>query len=142
MAGRHRLEGADGLRRDDGALQAVDARLSLHVGLEWYDLDPGDCVELVHPRYGLDRRKNVRVDLGRAELLRWHLRPGLVRAERSRLHHRELRMSSARIVPVNFFDSDHSTISISPAAASGFPETNLQSNVSSDMLGSRRTRTR
>jgi hypothetical protein len=42
-------------------------------------------------------------------------------------------MSSARIVPVNFFDSEHSTVVISPAAASGFPETNLQSNVASDI---------
>jgi hypothetical protein len=31
------------------------------VGIEWYDLDPGDCVELVHARYGLADGKNVRV---------------------------------------------------------------------------------
>jgi hypothetical protein len=31
------------------------------VGLEWYDLTPGDIVELVHPRYGLEDGKNVAV---------------------------------------------------------------------------------
>jgi hypothetical protein len=31
------------------------------VGLEWYDLDPGDCVSLMHPRFGLEGGKNVRV---------------------------------------------------------------------------------
>jgi hypothetical protein len=41
---------------------------------------------------------------------------------------------SARIVPVNYFDSDHSTISMTPAAPDTYPVTNLQSDVSSDVL--------
>lgn len=31
------------------------------VGIEWYDLNPGDVVELVHSRYGLSGGKNVAV---------------------------------------------------------------------------------
>lgn len=42
-------------------------------------------------------------------------------------------MSAARIVPVNYFDSDHATITVSRAAPATYPITNLQSDVSSDI---------
>lgn len=34
---------------------------SCTVGIEWYDLNPGDCISLSYPRYGLDDGKKVRV---------------------------------------------------------------------------------
>jgi hypothetical protein len=79
----------------------------LTVGLEWYDLTRAiawsSCTAL-WPRRREERARDLGAPPSPMARATWS-----GRAERSRLPHLELRMSSARIVPVNFFDSEHST---------------------------------